>query len=185
MSVERARDRAIDGFREILLRRNALVLISAVSRAAYAEATEKAPILADLFPDPIDLCFHDCIQKAMLWRPSNVPEPVAVTFDNREESVGVWGRRASGFQERYPERVAGFAFSSMEQVLPLQAADMVAYEAFVFQCEREKRGGVEPEPRRNIRLLLEGLPHRGGFYRVEQLIAYAEVIQREAALLPD
>lgn len=178
------RDSAIDRFREIVVKRRALMLISAVSQAAWDEATRQSEILRSLFPTPIDLCFNDCMQKAMLWRSGDQPERVVITFDTRDQNVKAWERRAGGYEERYPSRVAGFAFGSMEKVLPLQAADMVAYEAFVFQCERERLGGIEPVARRNFRLLLEGLPCRGGFYRPESLIAYAERIAEGVRAMP-
>ena len=155
------------------------MLVSAVSQPSWDAAASQS-ILTDLFPTPLDWCFNDCMQKALRWGRKSGPEPVVVTFDSREESLKNWRPRAEGYERLYPHKVAGFAFSSMEKVLPLQAADMVAYEGFIFQCDRERRGGAEPTPRRNFGLLLEHLPLKGGFYTETQLLEYVAKVEAGA-----
>ena len=173
------RDIAINRFRSVLIKRDALMLVSAVSQASWDAAASKS-ILTELFPTPLDWCFNDCMQRALRWGRKSGPESVVVTFDCREESLRTWRPRAEGYERLYPRKVAGFAFSSMEKVLPLQAADMVAYEGFVFQCERE-RLRAEPTPRPNFALLLEKLQFKGGFYTEAQLLAYVATVEAGAA----
>jgi hypothetical protein len=87
---------------------------------------------------------------------------------------------AAGYEKRSPDRVAGFAFGSMEKVLPLQAADMVAYEVFVFQCEYQ-RLGEEPKPRANFAKLFDALAPHGGFSTEQQLRDYAAKLEALAS----
>jgi hypothetical protein len=174
------RDRAIARFCGIILKRNACMLISAVSRSTW-NAVAPYTLLGKRFAQPIDYCFNACMRYAMQTiRGSVGREPVAITFDGREESLGYWQRLASAYEEVWPERVAGFAFGNMEKVLPLQAADMIAYEAFVFECARGRQE-KEPTPRPNFSKLVSALQFKGGFATEEILHEYAEHLASLAA----
>lgn len=83
---------------------------------------------------------------------------------------------ASGFEKRWPEQFVGYSFGNMEKVLPLQAADMIAYEAFVFHIDRD-RLGREPAPRPNFAKLMDELSHDLAFYTEENLLAYARELE--------
>lgn len=173
-----ARDRAIAGFREIIIKAQPLMLISAVSRASWDDATARSDLLR-IHATPLDLLFNNCMQKAMRWRPSAERDSVVATFDSRDQNLPVWKRLGSGYEQRYPENLAGFAFSNMERVLPLQAADMIAYEGFRHMCERVKLD-CEPTPRSNFSELMDRIPNRAGFFSADSLVRYANAVVEEA-----
>jgi hypothetical protein len=168
------RERAIARFGAIIEKMNARMLMAAVSRDCW-NAVAPHTRLGEAFAEPIDFCFNACMRHALesKRRSAKARELVVVTFDCREESVDHWRSLARSYERRYPDRVASFAFSSMEKVLSLQAADMIAYEGFRFQCSREKLGGAEPQAGPNFAKLLKALPLKGGFYTEEQLRDYA------------
>jgi hypothetical protein len=175
------RDRIVARFREIIEKLRARMLFSAVSRELW-EKVASTTILGEVFPDPIDFCFNGCMRHALESRRTKVPdrEPVVVTFDAREENIGLWQRVAAGYEKRWPDRVAGFTFGSMEKILPLQAADMVAYEVFRFQCEYQ-RLAEEPKPRPNLAKLFDALAPHGGFSTEQQLRDYAASLETLAS----
>ena len=72
----------------------------------------------------------------------------------------------------------------MKQVLPLQAADMVAYEAFVYECERQKLGHETPKPRPNFTALFTNLQYEGGFFSADQLVKLTDQILAELGERP-
>jgi hypothetical protein len=171
------RDRVVARFRGIIERLKGRMLFSAVSRAVWQKVASTT-ILGRAFPDPIDYCFNSCMRHAMESRRTTAPirEPVVVTFDSREQSISQWAPLAKGYEKRWPDRVAGFSFGSMEKVLPLQAADIIAYEVFVFQCELE-RLGKEPSPRQNFAKLSKALPGHGGFSSEQNLRGYLSKLE--------
>jgi hypothetical protein len=172
------RNHAIARFSAIIEKMNASMLVAAVSRDCW-NAIAPHTRLGEAFAQPIDFCFNACIRHALesKRKSAKAREPVVVTFDSRKESVDIWRSLASSYERRYPDRVAGFAFRSMEKFLPLQAADMVAYEGFRFQCRREKLGGAEPQPSANFAKLVKALPLKGGFYTEQQLRTYARKLE--------
>jgi hypothetical protein len=176
------RQRAIARFRGIIEKTKGRMLMAAVSRKTW-DAVAPYTRLGEAFNEPIDFCFNACMRHALEARRASAKErePVVVTFDCREQNIALWQSLAAGYEKRYPDRVAGFAFSSMEKVLPLQAADMVAYEGFVFQCSREKLGGEEPVPRPNFARLVAALELGGGFYTEEGLRIFAQALDAGVA----
>lgn len=170
---ELERERIITRFRKIICGLNARMIAHTVSRRVW-DAVAADTRLGQVFSEPIDLCFNACMRSAMEAKRGSVaePEPVVVTFDCREQNLGFWQRLASGYEALWPSTVAGFAFGNMAKVRPLQAADMIAYEAFVFQCDRE-HSGAEPKPRPNFAALLDEVNFAGQFFTEENLRAYA------------
>lgn len=171
------RDLAISTFAEIIGRMDALMLISALSRSVWERVATETRI-TDAFPSPVDLCFNDCFQKAIRWRKSSyVNQKVAVIFDERAESLDAWRRRANGYVRKYPSIIAGFDSGQSANEVALQAADMIAYEGFVFHCQRE-RLGCEPPPRPNFERLIGRLPLRGTYMTYENLMDYWRQIEK-------
>jgi len=113
------------------------LLASAVSRKVWETVTGEVPDLKIVFQQPIDFLFNTCMRRALESRraTSTEPEEVAVTFDTREQNLHFWEDLASNYEKKWPQRMVGYSFGSMERVLPLQAADMVAYESFVHQVQ--------------------------------------------------
>ncbi len=168
------RDAYIIRCAKIIAEMDALLVVSAVSRSAWDEAVAQREVLSEAFPSPIDLCFNDVFQRCTRWgrRSAGRSEPIVITFDAREQSIPAWQRRAAGYQARFPEKVAGVAFGNMKQVLPLQAADLIAYEAYRFHLERE-RLGREPDPRPSFELLASEMARSAGYFTTDQLLEYA------------
>jgi hypothetical protein len=132
-----------------------------------------ATTLGDVFKEPIDLLFNSCMRNTIgSYRKSvGANEQIVVTFDARAQNVAFWDRLGGGYAQAWANRVAGYALGNMASVLPLQAADMIAYETFAHQCRREK--GVEPEPGKNMAALLMGLQYGGGYLTEESLLEFA------------
>ncbi|MBY0582715.1 MAG: DUF3800 domain-containing protein [Sphingomonas sp.] len=169
-----ARDKAIARFSDIICDMNACMLAGAVSRTVWNRVASETD-LANQFSQPIDFLFNVCMRKAMEAKRVSVEgtEKVVVTFDSREENLGFWNKLASGYQESWKHKVSSYAFGSMVDVLPLQAADMIAYEIFVHQCSRERVGGENPELRPNFRKLADQLPIHAGYFTYNNLLEYA------------
>ncbi len=153
-----------------------MMLSSAVTRAAWADASSRSAI-GEIFDEPISYCFNFCMRKAMSsYRASkgNVEHVVAV-FDARQQNLPTWRKLASGYQRLYPSKLAGASFGDMAKVMPLQAADMIAYEAFRFTCDHEKTGASSPRP--NFASLVENLAYSGGTSTADQLVQYANLVR--------
>ncbi len=153
------------------------MLGSAVSRKVWEEACA-ATDLRKLFNKPIDFRYNACMRKALETTKTTIstPQPVSVFFDSRQQNLPFWNRLGSGYERFWADKVAGYSFSSMEKVLPLQAADMVAYEIFVLQCERERSGDPKLLARPNMTALLKALPFKAGFFTVESLVEFAAYV---------
>ncbi|MGC1300916.1 MAG: DUF3800 domain-containing protein [Caulobacteraceae bacterium] len=174
------RDLAIARFRNVLTSRPILMLASAVHREDWENACRREPVLESLFPTALDFCFHACMHYALIWRRVGAPsgEPVHVTIDRRDQNLPHWEPSARSFQETWSERLTGFAFESATTALPLQAADMIAYEVFVHEIDR-RRSGFEPGLRPNFGALLDELQIQGGFCSEQQLIDYVHALVRQ------
>jgi len=131
------KDQAISLFSDLVCETGGRLLASAVSRKVWETVTGEVPDLKIVFQQPIDFLFNTCMRRALESRraTSTEPEEVAVTFDTREQNLHFWEDLASNYEKKWPQRMVGYSFGSMERVLPLQAADMVAYESFVHQVQ--------------------------------------------------
>ncbi|MGV9006819.1 MAG: DUF3800 domain-containing protein [Brevundimonas sp.] len=175
------RDLAVVRFRSIILKHSALMVVATLARTVWDEALAIRPEMITVFDNPLDYCFNSCIGKVARTRRTDAKqmEPLVVTFDSREQSLDNWRGLAAGYKHNFPEKIAGFAFGSMKDVLPLQAADMVAYEAFVYECERQRLGHETTNPRSNFVALFGGLQHEGGYYTPDQLVKLTDQILHE------
>lgn len=172
------RDLAIVRFRNIILRHKALMVVSTLARKVWDEALAIRPEIVTVFESPLDYCFNACIGRIVRTRRRDAQEiePIVVTFDSREQSLDNWRSLAASYERNFPHKVAGFAFGSMKQVMGLQAADMVAYEAFVYECERQRLGNETPTPRANFKALFSSLEYAGGYFTSDQIVMLADQI---------
>lgn len=168
------RDAIIATFSDLICETGGRMLASAVSRKVWDDVIAQVPELEIVFGEPIDFLFNTCMRHALESRraTSSAPEEVVVTFDTREQNLHFWEDLASNYEKKWPGRLAGYSFGSMERVLPLQAADMIAYEAFVHQCRFEKTG-ENFSHRPNMVKLMNRLAVWAGFYNEESLLEYA------------
>lgn len=167
------RDEAIFRFSDIICETGGRMLASAVSRTAWDSVTAQTD-LGQIFYEPIDFPFNTCMRRALESRraTSSGPEEVRVVFDSREQNLSFWQDLASNYEKKWPDKLVGYSFGRMAKVIPLQAADMVAYEAFVHQCEFE-RTGDNFSYRPNMVKLMRCLATWAGFYSEENLLDYA------------
>lgn len=173
------RDLCIDKFSDIVCSIGGRMLVSAVSRQDWNMACEKTN-LGEWFSDPIDFLFNTCMRRALESRRVDRPqgEEVMVTFDCREQNINFWTNLAKGYEKRWSDKLAGFAFGQMAKVLPLQAADMIAYEAFRLQCDY-LRTGSDIATRPALIKMIGGMASYAGFYSEKSLVAYAQDLERD------
>lgn len=170
------RDRIIAVFSDIVISSDACMLGSSVSAEVWKSVAAKTS-LSSTFAHPLDFLYNVCMRQALETHSKRrgISEPVAVFFDSREENLPFWSKLGNGYQSRWNGKVAGYSFVKMIDVLPLQAADMIAYELFHFQCARE-REGKEPSARPNFKKLQDALQFKGGYFTQEHLEEYARGI---------
>ena len=169
--------RALTEFRRAIIDTKGRMLAASVSRKAWKGACAKSE-LGMYFQDPIDLLQAECLRKALETRNPRIlmgDRRVSVTFDKRVQSLVSWNWMTLGFIRNAADRFAGYSFGESDKVLPLQAADMIAYESFVFQCDCEKFGRpIDLRP--NFSRLWNNLDKHMGFFTQEQLIHYANSV---------
>ena len=83
------------------------------------------------------MCIKNCFVKALAWASNSTFDPVMTfVFDNRPASIQNEAQVVSNtFETGRPgetPQVAGTAFRSSFQTLPLQAADLIAWELYQF-----------------------------------------------------
>jgi Protein of unknown function (DUF3800) len=168
------RDEIIERFSDLICETGGRLLASAVSRKVWDSVTAKVPTLGLAFKEPIDFLFNTCMRRALESRrvSADGPEQVEVIFDTRDKNIRFWRDLASRYERNFPSRLVGYSFGQMANSKPLQAADMVAYEAFVHQCRFEKTG-ENFSHRPNMVKLMSSLAVWAGFYDEDNLLAYA------------
>lgn len=169
--------RALTKFRRAILKTRSLMVGEAVSRDAWNSVCAQTR-LGEWFDDPIDFLQTMALRKALEAQRARVfgYETVSVTFDLRLQNLVSWNFFAQGFQKKFPGRFAGYSFGLTEQVLPLQAADMVAYEAFRFQIDY-LRGQSEPKARPNFRRMMDSMENRLSFITEPDLLEWVKKVE--------
>ena len=167
------RDAIVARFTDLVCETRGRMLASAVSRDVWNRVADETAI-REWFPEPIDFLFNCCMRRALESRRLDGPpaEELVVVFDSRDESLPFWRELGASYERNWGDKLAGYSFGQMQRVLPLQAADIVAYETFVHQCRCEQAG--EPvNPRPNLYKLMAGLDTYAGFYDYDNLLDYA------------
>lgn len=110
--------------------------------------------------------------------------PVALEFDaarlkNSRDSI------IAAVQELYQEAIVNVGFSKCADVYGLQAADLVAYEAYLLSLQVIKEGTEDPRP--HFRRLLEGAPDAHGFIfrnqEIDRLLAVTDAVLAQEDLV--
>jgi len=175
------RDRTIFNFRQIIIDSKLRAYVCAVARKpwdAYVRGNLRN-ITGDAERYGVVSCFVQSFKLAQEnWPKEN---QIALAFDNRPHREEA-NRRVFELYNRHFQRhrkspePMGISFLSSEQALPLQAADMVAWESYRHAQEFLKHGRkAKPRPHFN-RLVETG--------RVRAQIADAEVIRRLVKTIP-
>lgn len=84
------------------------------------------------YPKPYDLCIDDIAIKTKDWAREKAPgSDVAVMFSKQNEYESRAARIFDAYQrqQKWHQHISSFTFASPDKVVPLQTADMIAYEA--------------------------------------------------------
>lgn len=139
------RDAATHDFRKIILDSGVHGVAAAISRADYDE----------LMPDTLRATHGSADDMAFASAMS------ALDIDNRREDgvslicddtgegstaryASLYDRYQLMFKQQGGRTLEGLAFRSMEKVLPLQGADMIAWETYFYACAILKTPGASP-----------------------------------------
>jgi hypothetical protein len=179
------RDMVIRDFREILRASNVIGIGSVVYTADWASVAP-GTWLDEKLVSPSLLAFEHTIQQVLHWVEqaaiqADVVEKVDMFFDRREQEAvqGLVQAGAYGENEPWASWIKGVHFVKMKDTIPLQAADMLAYETYRLANDRNKDVG-EPSLRAHMGALLKGVPVYGQYYDAEALkILGAQVVANE------
>jgi hypothetical protein len=179
-------DMVIHDFRQVICARDVLGIASVVRTDDWNEVIGADEWLTKRLVSPSQLALEHVIQQAVHWaqRRAEVgvdPEKVAMFFDLRQEDVVAGLDAAALYREDHPWRqwFNGAAFVNMRDTLPLQAADMLAWETYRLETSRQRKGS-EPELRAHLHAMLRDLPIHGQYYDKDALRDLAgQIIRRE------
>jgi hypothetical protein len=142
-------------FRQILIDFRLISTASAIDKKAWDEL-----ILGEnraWLGDAADVCVDHCMREAMkIAEPRPDGNLIAVVFD---QGMGTTRRQALAEEYTFPlghPRVVSVTFSSVRDVLPLQAADITATENY-WHAIRVLRNGQGAQPRAHMRHYLANM----------------------------
>jgi len=146
----------------VICRRTQFAVARAIYRDDYEAAVHEAGI--NLEQGPVLLCLMECVQAFLGHLPKglNQQERVAFVIDRGP-------KRSQNFQKRVMEawsdferfrpvdpRLGTVTFGNKQEILPLQAADLIAHQAFQLVRDRAKERGVFPGP---LKPIFNHVPH--------------------------
>ena len=128
------RDRVSYLFRHVILDIGLVTLAAAVDRVAWNKLVVGS--MVDEVGKPEELCFVKCVDSVIATCRIRKPgQPLAIVIDEGvRPQLEMWGRLYKSQREKYP-KIAGIAFATVSEVLPLQAADLIATETYQFAQE--------------------------------------------------
>lgn len=166
------RDMVLYEFRQLVLNRDIWGISIAVSRADWDELV--VGIARNFAGEADEFCARMCIYDALQFTTVDETErQVAVVFDDRpHRSVDIL-RMARPFLEQGLDgmELASVTFGKMKQIIPLQAADMLAWEAYTNAKQWLELGRTPTDVRPHFKRMLDRGGIRGG-------IAGREVIKQ-------
>ncbi|HEV2333026.1 MAG TPA: DUF3800 domain-containing protein [Gammaproteobacteria bacterium] len=169
------RDWVIREFREILSHRNIIGIVAVIRVDDWNEVVKPGSYLEQKLVSPIYLAFELAMQSALNRAKiaadmTGIVEKVSFFFDLREKQASInWDiAKQYGEHERWKPWFQGISFASVEDTLPLQAADMLAYETYLLERERNKIGN-HATLRAHLEALLRSVPVEGTYYDAQAL----------------
>jgi hypothetical protein len=135
---EPERDAVIHDFRQLIIASGVWGYAVGVSRPDWDELVQPSP-MAGWFGDAEAFCFRDCVAKmcGFVTELSAVDKELALVFDNRPHRTEVNEFLVGQVQQiqqftRKPNSATliGVSFENSTKTMPLQAADMFAWEFF-------------------------------------------------------
>lgn len=131
---ETERNEVIDRFNSVILDLGLVTVAQAVNKVAW-DALVVGKVADELGPAE-GLCFVKCLEKVIeLCRQRKPGQPVAMIFDQ-----GI-GSRIEGLAQLYLTQSAiypelrGIGFAKVEEILPLQGADIIANSSYFYAQE--------------------------------------------------
>jgi hypothetical protein len=134
------RDFLTNQFREVILGSGLVTLATAVDMKSWKELV--VGDVAEQQGDPLEFCFFKCIEMVTTTIRSRKPgEKVMIMFDEgTRPRVELFARFVLYQKEKYPE-IADVGFGVVKDITPLQGADMIAYETFLYGLQWLENGG--------------------------------------------
>jgi hypothetical protein len=131
--------------------------------AAYGMAVSRKDwdelIVGDLrsvLGDPERFSINQCFVKSLAWAQSHTFDPrMSYVFDNRPSAVQRYaGTVYDAFSQHLqpPPTLVGYSFLSSKEILPLQAADLVAWELYRYAKAILRNGLHTPAPKEILHL---------------------------------
>jgi len=122
------------------------------------ERTIHTPELRKRFAKPYALCTMRCIITLSEWASEEgYREPIDYVFDRGDEGKGQV-LDAFRVSDRDKYLLGSCRFEDKKKFVPLQAANVLAYEVYRFTTEQVVKGGAEQGVREELEDLL-GIPH--------------------------
>jgi hypothetical protein len=142
-------DAATHDFRQIIIASGAWGYAVGVSRRDWRQLI--VPPASLIFGDDEAYCFRDCVAKMLLFVDSFSPNDreLSLVFDNRPHRTPLNERIYRQYQalpQPHNARLLGVSFLDSVNFIPLQAADMFAWE-FYTHARRLLTGPSDVEPR--------------------------------------
>lgn len=158
---------------EILASNGISAISSALLQADWDDVSENlaSDAFRQRFPSAYHLCFEHCVQQAFSWSEQFAKgAPVAFVFaeQNEYQEQAQQILRAYQASSQRGSKIASINFASPKKVIPLQAADLMAYEI----TKSVMQPGVDYKHRWAIERLLKGAGGMyGGYYDRDALIS--------------
>ncbi len=139
------RDAVIHDFRQIILDCGVTGVAAAISRKDFDELitgeTRRQLGNAD------DMAFASAISALDCLRDHGL---TLIFDDTGKQSIAryaaLYDRYQAMFEKEKSRQINGLSFRSMEAAVPLQGADMIAWETYFYACERLKNPHALPRP---------------------------------------
>ena len=168
------RDSVIHDFRQVLAGRN-IIGIASVTWSSGWEQAARGTWIEDRYISPSLFTFEHVIQQALHWAysaeiQSDISEKVDFVFDLREQEAARGLDAANTYSDAGPFSpwFSSAVFRRMKETIPLQAADLIAYETFRLGCEQSAGHEVSPSDlRAHMYALLRDVPCYGQYYNAE------------------
>ncbi len=129
------------------------------------------------------LCAHACLTAVRGWaNKTGYNGDIAYFFESghksQSEANALMNRLFERKNLRDEHRYVSHTFADKGKVLPLQAADLIAWQWFTDH--KRRMAGKKPEPRKDCRELMAGQPYHALHYTDEMLKGIASIVLRNA-----
>jgi hypothetical protein len=128
-------DAVIHDFRKIIIDANLTSTASAIDRKAWDELVVGP--YREVLGDPLPICFLHCIDEIVRFAEPQIHDhQISVVFDQ-----GIYSQQLKKIADQYTHRppAVSITFGTVQEILPLQGADIVATENYWHALKRLKQ----------------------------------------------